>query len=48
MRGAFFRRRKEGKGYGVTLVYSLSKPMFGVIVMAVMLAAVLGKLISAS
>lgn len=39
---------KEEKAYGEALVYGLSKPMFGVIVMAVILAAVSGKLISAS
>lgn len=39
---------KDEKAYGEALVYGLSKPMFGVIVMAVMLAAISGKLISAS
>ena len=39
---------KDEKAYGEALVYGLSKPMFGVIVMAVILAAVSGKLISAS
>lgn len=39
---------KDEKAYGEALVYGLSRPMFGVIVMAVMLAAVSGKLISAS
>ncbi|MCI9073863.1 MAG: hypothetical protein HFH80_13925 [Lachnospiraceae bacterium] len=39
---------KDEKAYGEALVYGLSKPIFGVIVMAVMLAAVAGKLISAS
>lgn len=39
---------KDEKAYGDALVYGLSKPMFGVIVMAVMLAAISGKLISAS
>lgn len=39
---------KDEKGYGEALVYGLSKPMFGVIVLAVILAAVSGKLISAS
>ena len=39
---------KDEKAYGEALVYGLSKPMFGTIVMAVMLAAVSGKLISAS
>ncbi len=44
--GVFFA--KDEKAYGEALVYGLSKPMFGVIVMAVILAAVSGKLISAS
>lgn len=39
---------KDEKAYGEALVYGLSKPMFGVIVLAVILAAVSGKLISAS
>lgn len=39
---------KDEKAYGEALVYGLSKPMFGTIVMAVILAAVSGKLISAS
>lgn len=39
---------KDDKAYGEALVHGLSKPMFGVIVMAVILAAVSGKLISAS
>ncbi len=39
---------KDEKAYGEALVYGLSKPMFAVIVLAVMLAAVSGKLISAS
>ena len=39
---------KDEKAYGEALVYGLGKPMFGVIVLAVMLAAVSGKLISAS
>lgn len=39
---------KDEKAYGEALVYGLSKPIFGVIVMAVILAAVSGKLISAS
>lgn len=39
---------KNEKAYGEALVYGLSKPMFGVIVLAVILAAVSGKLISAS
>ncbi len=44
--GVLFAR--DEKAYGEALVYGLSKPMFGVIVMAVILAAVSGKLISAS
>ncbi len=39
---------KEEKAYGEALVYGLSKPMFAVIVLAVILASVSGKLISAS
>lgn len=39
---------EDEKAYGEALVYGLSKPMFGVIVLAVILAAVSGKLISAS
>ncbi len=39
---------KDEKAYGEALVYGLSKPMFAVIVLAVVLAAVSGKLISAS
>lgn len=39
---------KNEKAYGEALVYGLSKPMFAVIVLAVILAAVSGKLISAS
>lgn len=39
---------KDEKAYGEALVYGLSKPMFGVIVLAVILAAVSGKMISAS
>ncbi|MCM1187776.1 MAG: hypothetical protein NC541_00585 [bacterium] len=39
---------KDEKAYGEALIYGLSKPMFGVIAMAVILAAVSGKLISAS
>lgn len=39
---------KDEKAYGEALVYGLSKPMFGVIVMAVILAAISGKLISSS
>lgn len=39
---------KNEKAYGEALVYGLSKPMFAVIVLAVILAAVSGRLISAS
>ena len=39
---------KDEKAYGEALVYGLSKPMFGVIVLAVVLAAISGKLISTS
>ena len=39
---------KDEKASGDALVYGLGKPMFGVIVLAVILAAVSGKLISAS
>lgn len=39
---------KDEKAYGEAMVYGLSKPMFATIVMAVILAAVSGKLISAS
>lgn len=39
---------KDEKAYGEALVYGLSRPMFGVIVLAVVLAAISGKLISAS
>lgn len=39
---------KDEKAYGEALVYGLSKPMFGMIVMSVILAAISGKLISAS
>lgn len=39
---------EDEKAYGEALVYGLSRPMFGVIVLAVVLAAVSGKLISAS
>lgn len=39
---------KDEKAYGEAMVYGLGKPMFGVIVLAVILAAVSGKLISAS
>jgi len=43
--GAVFTR--DEKAYGEAMVYGLSKPMFSVIVLAVILAAVSGKLISA-
>lgn len=39
---------KDEKAYGEALVHGLGKPMFSVIVLAVILAAVSGKLISAS
>lgn len=39
---------RDERAYGEALVYGLSKPMFAVIVLAVILAAVSGKLISAS
>jgi len=39
---------KDEKAYGEALVYGIGKPMFAVIVLAVILAAVSGKLISAS
>lgn len=39
---------KDGKAYGEAIVYGLSRPMFGVIVLAVILAAVSGKLIAGS
>lgn len=39
---------KDDKRYGEAIVYGLCKPMFAVIVLAVMLAAISGKLISAS
>lgn len=39
---------KDEKAYGEALVYGLSRPMFAVIVLAVILAAVSGKLISGS
>ncbi len=39
---------KDEKAYGEALVYGLCKPMFGVIVLSVILAAISGKLISAS
>lgn len=39
---------KDERAYGEALVYGLGKPIFAVIVLSVMLAAVSGKLISAS
>ena len=39
---------KDDKAYGEAIVYGLSKPIFGVVALAVMLAAVSGKLISES
>ncbi len=39
---------KDEKAYGEALVYGLGKPMFAIIVLAVILAAISGKLISAS
>ena len=39
---------KDEKAYGEALIYGLSKPMFAVIVLAVIMAAVSGKLISTS
>ncbi len=39
---------KDEKAYGEALVYGLGKPMFAVIVLSVILAAVSGKLISSS
>lgn len=39
---------KDEKAYGEAMVHGLSKPMFAVIVLAVILAAVSGKLISVS
>lgn len=39
---------KDEKAYGEALIFGLGKPMFAVIVLAVILAAVSGKLISAS
>ena len=44
--GVLFARNE--KAYGEALVYGLSKPMFSVIVMSLMLAAVSGRLISSS
>lgn len=39
---------KDEKAYGEAVIYGLNKPIFGVIVLAVILAAVSGKLISGS
>ncbi len=39
---------KDDKAYGDAIVYGLGKPIFGVVALAVILAAVSGKLISAS
>ena len=39
---------KDEKAYGEALVYGLGKPMFAVIVLSVVLAAISGKLISSS
>lgn len=39
---------KDERAYGEAMVYGLSKPMFATIVLAVILAAISGKLISAS
>ena len=39
---------KDDKAYGDAIIYGLSRPMFSVIVLAVILAAISGKLISAS
>lgn len=39
---------KDERAYGEALIYGLSKPMFAVIVLSVILAAVSGKLISSS
>lgn len=44
--GAVFAR--DDKAYGEAIIYGLGKPMFSVIVLAVILAAVSGKLISSS
>ena len=44
--GALFA--KDDKAYGAAIIHGLSKPMFPVIVMAVILAAISGKMISAS
>lgn len=39
---------KDDKAYGEAIIYGLSKPMFSVIVLAVILAAISGKMISSS
>lgn len=39
---------KDDKAYGAAIIHGLSKPMFPVIVLAVILAAISGKMISAS
>ncbi len=39
---------KDDKAYGEAIIYGLTKPMFAVITLAVILAAISGKLISAS
>ena len=44
--GALFA--KDDKAYGAAIIHGLSKPMFPVIVLAVILAAISGKMISAS
>ena len=44
--GAVFA--KDDKAYGAAIIQGLSKPMFSVIVLAVILAAISGKMISAS
>ena len=44
--GAVFA--KDDKAYGAAIIHGLSKPMFSVIVLAVILAAISGKMISSS
>ena len=44
--GAVFA--KDDKTYGAAIIHGLSKPMFSVIVLAVILAAISGKMISSS
>ena len=44
--GAVFAR--DDKAYGAAIIHGLSKPMFSVIVLAVILAAISGKMISSS